>query len=409
MKTLISLRKTNQRIHSYTIGSLLLLLFAFSLHSASLQQIDGFGDNPSNLKMFLYVPDDLPEHVPVLVGLHWCHGTAQDYFNGNKYRYLADEHEFIVIYPNANSSDSCFDVHSEETLTHNSGGDSKSVISMVRYVLSHYNTDSNRVFVTGHSSGGMMTNVMAGSYPHVFAAASASAGVPFGCFEGTNTWNSDCAEGRIDNTPQEWGDIVRRAYPAYNSRRPRMQLWHGTNDNVLRFHNFGEAIEQWTDVLGVEPTPSSTEQNAPMNTYIRTRYNDRNGTVMVEAIEATGEGHNCRIDEEEVITFFGLDQPPTKVRQLKSNQINAGKTSLKVNRTKHGISYAVFVPLSGRVRIEMYNLQGKKVVTLFDGYHEKGTIQGKWSAKQIGSAKCTGIFIVLVNGRKMEERHFTLF
>jgi len=378
-----------------------------SVNSAVLEEIKDFGDNPSSLKMYLYVPDDLPDNVPVLVGLHWCHGTAKDYFNGNKYRYLADEYKFIVIYPDANSNDSCFDVHSEETLSHNGGGDSKSVISMVRYVLSHYDTDSSRVFVTGHSSGGMLTNVMAGSYPEFFAAASASAGVPFGCFAGTNTWNSDCAQGKIDNTPVEWGDIVRFAYPAYNGRRPRMQLWHGTNDNVLNFHNFGEAIEQWTDVHRLMPTPSSTEQNAPMNTYIRTRYTDSAGTVLVEAIAATGEGHNCRIDEEEVVRFFGLDQPPTKVRKSAIDRNMIGNSCLTVRRTERGVVFTASVPVSGRVRVEMYNLTGRRIATLYDINRKNGTAIGE---KITGITKAgigTTVITVSVNGIQIESRLVT--
>ena len=53
--------------------------------AASLESISDFGDNPSNLKMFLYVPDDVALRPPVLVGLHWCHGTANAYFTGNSY------------------------------------------------------------------------------------------------------------------------------------------------------------------------------------------------------------------------------------------------------------------------------------------------------------------------------------
>ena len=51
---------------------------------------------------------------------------------------------------------------------------------MVKYVESHYGGDPNRVYATGHSSGGMMTNVLLGAYPDVFKAGAAFAGVPFG-------------------------------------------------------------------------------------------------------------------------------------------------------------------------------------------------------------------------------------
>ena len=53
---------------------------------------------------------------------------------------------------------------------------------MVNYVVQNKNGDANRVYVAGHSSGGMMTNVLFGSYPDVFKAGAAYAGVPFACF-----------------------------------------------------------------------------------------------------------------------------------------------------------------------------------------------------------------------------------
>ena len=88
---------------------------------------------------------------------------------------------------------------------------------MVSYVQQRYNADPNRVFATGVSSGAMMTNVLLGVYPDVFKAGAAFAGVPFGCFATTDgsTWNSQCANGQIIRTPQQWGDLVRDAYPGY--------------------------------------------------------------------------------------------------------------------------------------------------------------------------------------------------
>jgi poly(hydroxyalkanoate) depolymerase family esterase len=271
---------------------------------ASLQEITDFGPNPTNLQMHLYVPDTLAADPAVLVGLHWCSGTGPDFFNGTQYAALADQYGFIVIYPSASTSDHCWDVHSEAALTHGGGSDPQGILSMVEYVEQQYGADPDRVFATGHSSGGMMTNVMLGSYPDVFRAGSASAGVPFGCFAGEPTWSTECATGTIIRTPQEWGDLVRAAYPGYEGPWPRMQLWHGTEDDVLYFQNFEEEIKQWTDVHGVSRTPTATEPDTPEPDWTLTRYGDG----QVEAIRAEGGPHNIAIHAEEVIHFFGLDQ-----------------------------------------------------------------------------------------------------
>jgi hypothetical protein len=152
----------------------------------------------------------------------------------------------------------------------------------------------------------MMTNVLLGAYPDVFKAGAASAGVPFGCFAGPDSWNTACANGNITRTPQQWGDLVRAAFPGYTGARPRIQLWHGDNDDILRVHNFDEEIKQWTNVLGVSQTPTSTEANTPRAPWIRTRYGTR-----VEAIREPDQGHNLQFVETEAVRFLGLDSTTT--------------------------------------------------------------------------------------------------
>lgn len=95
-------------------------------------------------------------------------------------------------------------MHSTETLTHDRGGDSLGIASMVRYAIKTYNVDASRVFAFGGSSGAMMTQLLAGAYPDLFAAASSWAGVPYGCFAGSGMWNSECAQGRLSKTAQQW-------------------------------------------------------------------------------------------------------------------------------------------------------------------------------------------------------------
>lgn len=124
---------------------------------ASLQQVYNFGDNPSNTKMFIYVPDNLAENPPIIVAIHYCTGTAQAYFTGSPYARLADQKGFIVIYPESPYSGTCWDVSSREALTHNGGGDSNSIANMVTYTIEQYGADPSKVFVTGSSSGAMMT------------------------------------------------------------------------------------------------------------------------------------------------------------------------------------------------------------------------------------------------------------
>ena len=281
-------------------------------------QLTNFGSNPKNLPMYLYTPTNVGAKPPILLHLHACHaanGGQSMCSSGNSFAQQADQYGFLMVCPSAVSSDQCWDVHSTADLTHNgTGSDAEGMMSAINYVIANKNGDANRVYVSGYSSGGMMTQALIGDYPDVFKAGAAFAGVPFGCFAQGSIdslgWSSTCANGQVTMTGAQWGDLVRAAYPGYTGPRPRIQLWHGSVDTTVAFHNFGEAIKQWTNVLGVSETPTSTENNAIQTGWIRTRYADSAGVVQVEAIQETGKGHGDLVVDPEAgaaIHFLGLD------------------------------------------------------------------------------------------------------
>lgn len=354
--------------------------------AAKLEKIANFGANPSGIEMFLYAPDKLPAHPPVLVVAHWCHGTAQAIHSGTRYASLADKYGYLAIYPNAKSSDSCWDVHSVEALRHDGGSDPTGIVSMVRWVVKNRGADSSRVYATGISSGAMMTNVLLGSYPDIFKAGASFAGVPFSCFSGSNSWNGTCADGKIAKTSTAWGDAVRQAFPAYSGPRPRMQLWHGTEDATLNFKNFGEAIKQWTNVLGVSELPSTTEPNTPQSGWTRTRFKDSNGTIQVEAIREQGQPHNLKVMEEDAIAFLGLDQAVSAAG--KSDHASA-LWELCVTRSSRGLDIVVRTE-PGQIRVDILGLDGAILETVAQG-HSDGVLKTRWDPRGHRGARVVSV------------------
>jgi acetylxylan esterase len=283
--------------------------------AAGLEHVTDFGANPGELGMYVYVPDGLPAKAPVLVGLHWCTGSGPTFYTNTAYAELARRYKFIVVYPDAHRPGQCFDVSSNEALQHDGGSDPTSIANMVRYVQKHWSTDPSRVFVTGLSSGAMMTEVMLADYPDLFAAGAVFAGVPAGCFatgvappgsSGQAGYNPQCAGGNTHHTAKEWGDIARAADPGYTGTRPRVMLYHGTKDTTLDHANLDAAIAQWTDVLGVSSTPAATDH--PQTGWTRTRYGATDGQAPVEAVSEEGVTHDIQLDTDAVMRFFGLDQ-----------------------------------------------------------------------------------------------------
>lgn len=272
----------------------------------SLSQVTSFGNAPTKAAFWIYVPKKLAASPGIIVAVHYCTGTAQQYFNNSPYRGLSDQYGFIVIYPSSPHSGTCWDVSSKQTLSHEGGGDSNTIANMVKWTLNEYKADAQKVFVTGTSSGGMMTNVLAATYPDVFKAGIAYSGVNAGCFMsssgGIAAWNNTCANGQSIATPQAWANVVFNMYPGYNGSRPKMQIYHGSSDATLRPQNYQETMKQWAGVFGYNyDKPESTKSNDPQSGYTRTTYGP-----LLQGIYAQGVGHSVSIRGADDMKFFGF-------------------------------------------------------------------------------------------------------
>ncbi|MGW7541919.1 extracellular catalytic domain type 1 short-chain-length polyhydroxyalkanoate depolymerase [Streptomyces sp. NPDC054770] len=338
--------------------------------AATLTEVTGFGENPSNLQMYVYVPNSVTAHPAVVVAVHWCGGSAPAMYSGTEWAALAEQYGFVVVYPSVTRASKCFDVSSPQALRRGGGSDPVGIRSMVGWVTANYAADTGKVFVTGISSGAMMTNVLLGDYPDVFAAGAAFSGVPFGCFATTDgsEWNSACSGGTVTHTPQEWGDLVRAAYPGYTGPRPRMQLWHGTDDTTLAYANFGEEIKQWTNVLGTSQTPAATD--SPVGGWTRTRYGATGDQAPVEAISIQGVGHNLYTYgmAARALTFFGLDSGGTAPHP----PAGACKVTVTTSAWNTGLTASVTITNTGTTTVGGWQLG----FTLPDGQ----TITNGWNA-----------------------------
>lgn len=120
---------------------------------------------------------------------------------------------------------------------------------------------------------------MAATYPDLFAAGIAYAGVPASCFKSQANqpaaWNSECSQGKMIKTQQQWAQIVKDMYPGYNGARPKMQIYHGTADSTLNVQNYYETIKQWSGIFGYSSTPKSTTQNFPRSPFKREIFGDK--------------------------------------------------------------------------------------------------------------------------------------
>ncbi|EAW18540.1 alpha/beta hydrolase family esterase [Aspergillus fischeri NRRL 181] len=152
--------------------------------AGSLEHIPDFGPNPTNVSMYIYVPKKLAAKPGIVVAIYYCTGTAEAYYTGSPYAKLAEQYDFIQLHAD-----------------------------MVAWTKKQYKVDCSKMFVTGSSSGAMMTNVMAATYPELFAAGIADSDVAAGCFmsatDQNQAWNSTCSQGKSIATPEVWAGVPK--------------------------------------------------------------------------------------------------------------------------------------------------------------------------------------------------------
>ncbi|KAF7299476.1 Alpha/Beta hydrolase protein [Mycena indigotica] len=305
-------------------------LFVWGAYAGSTSTVSNWGDNPSHLPALLvYTPSTVVSNPPIILAvchpshpycslaqaisfkLHPCGGSGSQFmsqFNINTY---ADQLGFPVLYPTSNQElgFNCWDCWSTQTNLHNGGGDSQGLAAMVGWAKTQFKSDGSKgVFIIGASSGAMMANVMAATYPDLFKGAASWSGVPAGCWLNATsstplTPDQTCPLGQKASTfsAAQWATLAKNADPNYSGSRPAMLITHGTADSLVSILNLNAQLAQWSTVLGL--TFNHNVTNDPTSSWKRIVYGD--GTQLI-GFEVAGGGHIPPFQGDAVFKFFGL-------------------------------------------------------------------------------------------------------
>jgi poly(hydroxyalkanoate) depolymerase family esterase len=259
---------------------------------AEFVEVTDFGSNPGNLQMFEYVPDQATQPAPLVVVLHGCGQTAQQYARDAGWIRLADRGKFVLLAPeepNPTTLDPrCFnwfitwDNQREQ-------GQAGSIRQMIDRVKARHAIDNRRVFVTGLSAGGAMAAVLLAAYPETFAGGAIIAGLPYRSADTVGPWYA--MNVGLDLRPEQWAQVVR-AQTDYAGPWPRVSIWHSPEDQRVVFKNATELIEQWTSVHGVDSEPAVVDE---VKSYPHKLYKDRQGRTVVEVYELNGLAHGTPV------------------------------------------------------------------------------------------------------------------
>jgi poly(hydroxyalkanoate) depolymerase family esterase len=276
------------------------------LSSESLRELPAFGKNPGNLRMFIHVPNRLPSMAPLVVALHGCNQTADEYDRGTGWSALADRLGFAVVYPQqqpANNPKNCFSWFSPGDTTRDSG-EAGSIRQMVAHAVTAFGVDQDRVFVTGLSAGGAMASVMLATYPEVFAGGAIIAGLPYGSARSVQQAFDAMFTDQV-HSANALGNRMRKA-SGYRGPWPKISIWHGTADPIVKPSNSEHILAQWTDIHGLSPAPSFEET---IGGHPRRVWTDASGNAVIESFRINGMAHGVPLGAAEDENNHGIAGP----------------------------------------------------------------------------------------------------
>ena len=241
----------------------------------------------------VYVPSRADGRMlPLIVMLHGCTQNPDDFAVGTRMNRLAEDHGFIVAYPeqpmSANQS-ACWNWF---RLTHQvrDEGEPSIIAGITRAIMAEFDIDAERVYVAGLSAGGAMAAIMSAAYPELYGAAGIHSGLAYG--SATDLISAFAAMRGASNPATPLDRSSRKKHrPKCARGRARTIVFHGANDKIVDPSN-GETI--LADARASLSNAAHERQHdgfAGGCAYTRTVITDESGVPHAEHWAIDGLGH----------------------------------------------------------------------------------------------------------------------
>jgi len=237
----------------------------------------------------LYIPTIYAgQPLPLVVMLHGCTQTPDDFAIGTRMNVLAEEHQYLVLYPeqtHAANQSRCWNWFKRGDQRRDQG-EPAVLAGMTREVMNRYRIDPRKVYVAGLSAGGAMAAVMGTAYPELYAAVGVHSGLACG-----SAHDLPSALAAMRGIPASMAG--RNSDSAPLAPATPTIVFHGDRDKTVHPRNGEQLVSQSVEHHGASSADASTERGQVPggHAYTRTVHRDSTRRVVLEHWLVHGAGH----------------------------------------------------------------------------------------------------------------------
>ncbi|WP_439402283.1 alpha/beta hydrolase family esterase [Bradyrhizobium sp. DASA03068] len=246
------------------------------------QFIAGTFSNAAGSRAYkLFIPSRFQgQRLPLIVMLHGCTQSPDDFAAGTRMNFLAEEQNCYVVYPEqpsgANQS-KCWNWFRTGD-QRRGGGEPSMIAGITRQIMREHPIDPKRVYVAGLSAGGAAAAIMGATYNDLYAAVGIHSGLACGAASDLPSAFVAMRQGGGSKANADGKTSV-----------PTI-VFHGNRDTTVHPKNGDQIIEQ--SARATRPTTKVLRGRVPHgHAYTRTVLIDGAGRAISEHWDIDGAGH----------------------------------------------------------------------------------------------------------------------
>jgi poly(hydroxyalkanoate) depolymerase family esterase len=246
-----------------------------------------YSNTVGNMSYKVYTPKAVGRtHPALLVMLHACRQTPEDFAIGTRMNQLADEHGFLVVYPAQSATANplnCWNWFIAKDQARD-GGEPSLIAGITRQVALDHRIDARRIYVAGLSAGGAMAVILGATYPELFAAVGVHSGLPYGAAHDST---SALSAMRGNGGPRSGASFPGSSTPTI--------VFHGDYDTAVDVSNgiaiVDQAVSRAERALGPLQKTIRERMSPGGRVYTTTAYHRPDAPSLVEYWRVHGAGH----------------------------------------------------------------------------------------------------------------------